>query len=126
MPLRRHGAHEQEKDEEIGNREAVGERKKFSAGHARYDGGKKRIRDQHADERGRVHPWQILHAAARTDLLANRPENVVPSQDDEVKNEREPHGPHFIGVHIHCAVAQIREERAHCYRGACGIRSTDR
>ena len=65
-------------------------RKKFAARHARDDGGEERVRDEHAEKRGRVHPGQIFHAAGRADFFANRPQNVVAGKNDEVENEGKP------------------------------------
>ena len=106
MPIRRHHAHEQEEDEKIGDGEAVGDREKLPARHARDDGGEERVGDQHADEREGVHPGQIFDAAARTDFFANRTENVIPGEDDEVENEGEPHSPELVRLHVDRALTQ--------------------
>ncbi len=53
------------------------------------DGGIKRVRDQHADQRAGVHPRQIFNAAVCADLIANRPDDVIAAENDKVENERQ-------------------------------------
>jgi len=83
---------------------------------------KKSDRPVHQELRAAKSPQKRTQfdATGRADVVANRSHDVVAGEDDEVKSEAEPHLAHFIGVHIHRAVAQIREKRAHGYRGNTG------
>jgi len=51
------------------------------------EGDPQRIRDQHADQRARVHPRQIFYAAVGADLIADRPNDVITAENDKVENE---------------------------------------
>src|SRR4029077_15834609 len=59
------------------------------------------VGDEHANERGRVHPGQIFHAAGRTDFFTNRPQNVVTGKYDEVENEGKPKRAELVRLNIH-------------------------
>ena len=69
--------------------ETVRDRNKPPPRHARDDSGIKRVRDQHADQRAGVHPRQIFNAAVCADLIADRPDDVIPAENDKVENERQ-------------------------------------
>ena len=87
---------------------------------------KKSDRPVHQELRAAKSPQKRTQfdATGRADVVANRSDDVVAGEDDEVKSEAEPHLVQFIGVHIHRAVAQICEKRAHGYSGRYGIRNT--
>ena len=84
-----HPAHEEKEHEEVRDGETVRDRNKPPPRHARHDGGIKRVRDQHADQRAGVHPRQIFNAAVCANLITDRPDDVIPAENDKVENERQ-------------------------------------
>jgi hypothetical protein len=83
----RHPAHEQEENKKVRDGETVRHRNKSSPRHTRDDGGIKRVRDQHTDQRAGVHPWQIFDAPVGADLIADWPDNVIAAEDDKVEDK---------------------------------------
>ena len=83
----RHPTHEEEENKKVRDGETVRDRNKSSPRHARDDGGIKRVRDQHTDQRAGVHPWQIFNAPVGADLIADWPDNVIAAENDKVEGK---------------------------------------
>src|SRR5207237_7050536 len=78
---------------------AVGDRNKFPARHAGNDGGKERVPEQHGRERGSEQPGKIF-ASGRADLVADRADDVITAEDEEVENESKPKRADFVRANI--------------------------
>src|SRR5206468_11666453 len=63
LPICWHPAHEEEEHKKVRDGETVRDRNKPPPRHTRDDGGIKRVRDQHPDQRAGVHPRQIFNTA---------------------------------------------------------------
>ena len=91
-----HPTHEEEENKKVRDGETIRDRNKSSARHTRDDGGIKRVRDQHTDQRASVHPWQIFNAAVGADLIADWPDNVITAKNDKVEDKRQPERANFV------------------------------
>jgi hypothetical protein len=74
--------------EQVRDEEAVTDGEKFPARHARDGGGEGGVREQRHDQRAGEHPGEILDSPRRRDVVANRADDVVTAEDDEVEKAR--------------------------------------
>src|SRR5215469_18247133 len=86
---RRYEAHQQKKNNEIRNEEAVGDGNKSSARHARDNCGEERISHEHRQQYNREHPPQVFGIIG-ADIVADRPNHVIAGENNEKENEAEP------------------------------------
>src|SRR5205814_6808774 len=100
-------AHEEEEHKKIRDGETVRDRDKPPPRHARDDSGIKRVRDQHADQRAGVHPRQIFNAAVCANLITDRPDHVIPAENDEVEYECHHHRADLVRFYINDFSEQI-------------------
>jgi hypothetical protein len=95
-----HPTHEEEEKKKVRNGETIRDWDKLPPRHTRDDDRIERVRDQHADQRARVHPRQIFYAAVGADLIADRPDDVITAENDKIENERQQQGADLVRLHI--------------------------
>ena len=106
---RRQGAHKQVENDQVHAEKSVGDGEKSPSRHPRDDGGEESVGDQHRDQRAGEHPREVFNPARRCDVIADRPDDVVAAENDEVEQAGKEERAYLVGADID-RLAQERDE----------------
>ena len=93
-------AHQNVKNDQIGDEESIGDRNESSPRHARDNGREEHVRDQHRHQCAGVHPRQFFDTSFRADIVADGANDIIAAENDEVEKEPEPQCAQLVGTHI--------------------------
>src|SRR5439155_1201900 len=122
---RRRELHQHEENNQVQDEKAVGNRNKSTPRHPRDDGGEDRVCEDHRDENNGEHPPQVFEISG-TDVIANWPDHIVTSENDEKENETEPERADFLRFYVNDVAKEFSHSVAAALRAARTRRTATR
>src|SRR5262249_36236135 len=102
--------HQNEENEQVQGKKAVGDRDEPAPRQTRDDHGEERVGGDHRHQNDSEHPAEIFELG-RDDVIANWPKHDITGQDDEKENETQPKRPDFVWLYVN----DLRENAFHSW-----------
>ena len=104
--LRRRKLHQEIEENQVRDEEAVDDGDEAPARESGDERGEKPVGQQHHGHGAGIHPGKVLQATGRADVVADRPQDVIAPEDDEVENESKAQRAQLVRLHVDGALTQ--------------------